>query len=197
MTKAYVDIKTSPKYEIGKHYVELPLYAHGYHYQISISIKNIGDAKFHGGKIVVYVLFAFAQFKEKIEADVEPIDVGHTINVNLENEGDKWGVLAQGHALFMAELFEKTATNQSLLVPCERVACQSQTFATQYKSIPIYNKDSKAIEKQEKGYHVHSFYALSRAESYTLTALYVSIFSVFILNFDKIVAVLRFFGLVP
>ena len=34
-------------------------------------------------------------------------------------------------------------------MPCERVNCPSQTFASQYRSIPIYNIDSKLIEKQE------------------------------------------------
>jgi hypothetical protein len=197
ITKLYVEIKTKPIYEIRKRFVRTLLYVHGYHYQISVSIKNIGDNKFLGGKIVIYVLFAFGQFKEKMEADVLPIDIGQTVKVSLDKEGDKWGVLAQGHSLFLAEVFEKTATNQSLLVPCERVNCPSQTFASQYRSIPIYNIDSKLIEKQEKGYHVHSFYSLSRGESYTLTALYISIFSLVILNFDKITAFFRFFGFVP
>lgn len=189
-SKAYVKIKTSPIYEIRGHYLAVPLYVHGYHFQISISITNLGPTKFNGGAIFVHVFFAFGQFREEIHADVEPIDVGKTIEVNLKGQ-DKWGVLAQGHALFVVELGEKTSTTQSILTPCDKIEFEQKIFGIQYKSIPICNKDSKVLEKQENGYHIHSFYSLSRGESYTLTALYVSISSIFILNYDKIIGLFK------
>jgi hypothetical protein len=189
-----VKIKTNPIYEIHGHFINVPLYVHGYHFRISISITNKGPARFNGGRLFVNVLFAFGEFGEKIEANVEPIDVGQTLEINL-NGHDKWGVLAQGHALFLAELGEKASTTtQSVLIPHNGKA--GQTYNIKYKSIPICDKDSRVLDRQEKGYQVLSFYSLSRGESYTLIALYLSIFSIFILNYDKIVGLLKLLGLI-
>lgn len=172
-SKAYVKIRTKPLAKLfgirGFYWVRFPLYIHGHDFRISISITNMGTTKFNGGKVIVRVFYAFVKFPENIPADVPPIDAGNT--VKLKNLG-KWGVLAHGHALFLADLLEKVSP-------------------TQYKLIPLCNEKSNLLDRQDNGYHIHSFYALSRGELYTLTALYVSVFSVFLLNFDKIIELFR------
>lgn len=170
---AYVKIKTSPIAKFFGYYVKFPIYVHGHHFRISISITNRGTARFNGGKITVRVFYAFVKFPENIPADVPSIDVGKTFELTKSVLG-RWGVLAHGHALFLADLLEPIS-------------------ATQYKIIPFCDEKSNLLYRQDTGYHIHSFYALSRGELYTLTALYVSIFSAFILNLDKIVVLFRNF----
>jgi len=164
-SKAYVKIRTKPIAKLFGYYVKFPLYVHGHHFKISISITNMGATTFNGGRIEVRVLYAFVRFPEIMSAPVSPIDAGDTVEVNLKG---KWGVLAHGHALLLAELYD-----------------------IQNNSFPLCDEKSELLAKQDNGYHIHSFYSISRGELYTLTALYVSVLSAILLNYDKLVELFR------
>jgi len=166
-----VKIRTKPLARLfgfcGYYWVKFPLYVHGHHFKISISIKNMGATIFNGGRIEVRVSYAFVRFPELMRFSVSPINVGDTVEVDLKGR-DKWGVLAHGHALLLAKLYDN-----------------------QNKPIPLYNEKSELLEEQDNGYHVHSFYSLSRGELYTLIALYVGILSAIVLNYDKLIELAR------
>jgi len=77
------------------------------------------------------------------------------------------GVLAHGHSLFLADV----------VLPVGN-------------AIQLYSKDGKKLDRQDGGYHVHSFYSLSRGELYTLIALYTNILLVILLNHKELIEII-------
>ena len=145
-----VTIKTKPITIFFRFIRILFFYVNGGNFKISAYVKNLDSSKFQGGKLIVQVRYAFGQLGESIEGKVGAIDPKKKVKVDFEG-ADKWGVLANGHALFWANVVDSNGHSVGLC--CE---------------------DSKSLQKQELGYHVHTFHALSLAEFYSLTALFVN-----------------------
>jgi len=155
-------IKTKPITRLLK-IIPVPfLYVQGHNFKISISIKNWGPVKFSGGKIVILVSYAFGNLFEKMDGMVPSIDANNEVIVDL-NGKDKWGILAHGHALLLALLFD-----------------------SQGNLIQLCNEKRQLLQIQSGGYHVHSFYSLTRGEIYVLVALYVNVLMVILANYDKL-----------
>jgi hypothetical protein len=153
-----VTVKTKPITLFFRVIRILFFYVNGSHFRISSYVKNFDSPTFQGGKLTVYVKYAFGQLYEEIEGKVGAIKQGEKVRVDFEG-ANKWGVVANGHALFLANLVDN---NGNLVALCD--------------------EDKKSLQKQEftvgkrdlVGYHVHTFHALSLAEFFSLTALFVN-----------------------
>ena len=166
----HVKIRTKPLTRLLK-VIPIPfLYVHGHNFKISITIKNFGPQRFNGGRIWIRVTYAFGNLNEEIEETVQSIDA-HKERVVDSKEQDNLGVLANGHALFWAELSE----SQSGIV---------RLFDE--KSKPLQLQHLTVDGRTRNVYQVHSFYSLTRGEIYTLTALYVNVLLVILANWDKL-----------
>jgi hypothetical protein len=168
---AYIKIRTTPIAKFFGYYVKFPWYVHGHHFRISIYIRNMDVKRFVGGLIQVVVSYGFVELPEIIRVPVPPIDIGNEVRIPLKG---KLGVLAHGHALFFAKLYD----NRPLCYGQENLAL-------------LCDNNSQVLTMQPNGYHIHSFYALSKGELYTLTALFATILSSIILNYDKILGLFR------
>lgn len=125
-------------------------YVNGSHFKISAHVKNRESSKFQGGKLTVEVNYAFGQLSERIEGKIGTIEPQKEAIVDFEGR-DKWGVLANGHALFFANVEDNNG-----------------------KPIELCGENLQPLEQQPFGYHVHTFHALSVAEFFSLTALFVN-----------------------
>lgn len=165
IAKLHVDVTTKPQTRLLK-YLPVPfLYVHGNHFKISISIKNLGSAKFNGGEIRVLIKYAFGNLSEGLRVKIPAIDVDVTTELDLTGK-NRWGVLAHGHTLILAEVFLPAGN-----------------------TIQLYDKDGEQLAHQNGGYHVQSFYSLSRGELFTLIALYTNILLAILLNYEEIIDV--------
>jgi hypothetical protein len=165
----HVKIKTQPKTRLLG-YIPIPfLYVHGNSFKISVFIRNSGNLKFNGGEIVILIKYAFGNLSESIRSAVQPVTAGEEIEVDLKGKS-VWGVLAHGHSLFLVTLYEKQ---------------QTLVF------VQLYNEKLEKLEHQEGGYHIHSFYSLTRGEIYTLIALYVNILLAVLLNYERLLDAFR------
>jgi len=164
----HVKVITKPITKLLK-YLPIPfLYACGYYFKISIFIKNLGSQTFPGGRLNILVTYAFGNLREIIPGIVPSVNAGEEKEVDLKGQ-TMWGILAQGHALFLANLIDVAGN-----------------------FVPLCNERSQLLQKQNLGYHVHTFYSLTRGELYTLIALWISVASTILLNIEKIMNVLRF-----
>jgi hypothetical protein len=146
----YVTIRTKPITRFFR-FIRVPFfYVSGGNFRISACVKNIDSTKFQGGKLSVNVISAFGQLKLLIEGRVKPIDPKKEVEVDFEGH-DVFGVLANGHALFFANVLDNANT---LFVLCD--------------------EKSKALQKQELGYHVQTFHSLAVGEFFSLAALMVN-----------------------
>jgi len=90
IVKLQVNIKTKPYTRLLKYIPVLFLYVHGNHFKISISIKNLGSARFNGGELRVLIFFAFGNLKEQLPVTVPSIDINEEIELDLRGH-DTWG----------------------------------------------------------------------------------------------------------
>jgi hypothetical protein len=145
----YVKIKTKPITVFLRFIRILFFYVNGGNFRVSAYVKNLDSVKFQGGQLKILVTYAFGQLEEAIEGKIGVIEPGKVTKVDFEG-ADKWGVVANGHALFWANVVD----NNGLVTLCD--------------------ENSRPLNKQPDGYHVHTFHALSVAEFFTLTALLVN-----------------------
>jgi len=127
----------------------------------------LGPKPFGGGIINVFVKYAFGNLFEQISGAVPLVDANCESEVDLKG-AEKWGVLANGHALFLANLTDAKGN-----------------------SMPLYNEKSQPLQRQQDGYHIHTFYSLTRGELYTLIALYLNILLTILLNRDSLIELFR------
>lgn len=162
-----VTIRTKPLTKFLR-YIPIPalsgLYACGHHFEISISVENLGSQMFPGGNLNILIRYAFGNLSEVIPGTVPAVSGGENRLIDLKGR-DKWGVLAQGHALFLAKLRDSVG-----------------------KDVPLYDSEAQPLQAQPGGYfHIHSIYSLSRGELHTLIALLVSAMALCINVFLKLV----------
>jgi hypothetical protein len=148
----HIDTFTKPLTKFLR-YIPLPssagLYVCGHEFEISGFVENFGNQTFSGGNLHIVIKYAFGNLHEEINTAVPMVNIGEKQPINL---GQKWGVLAQGHAIFLAKLTDSTGS-----------------------IIPLYNKTGKQLPLQKDDYtHIYSFYSLSRGELYTLIALLIN-----------------------
>lgn len=95
-----VTVKTKPITKYFKFVRVLFFYVNGHNFKISAYVKNHDlTQQFQGGKLVLYVTYAFGTLMEKIEGKIGLIEPTKGVKVDFEG-ADVWGVLANGHALF-------------------------------------------------------------------------------------------------
>ena len=132
------------------------MYVSGSHFKISASIKNLGPETIQKGELRIMVSYAFGNFYERMTGFVESIHPQEEVTVDFRGSV-KWGVEANGHAIFLALFVDNTG-----------------------KQIDICDEESRPIQLQFNsmgqplGYHVHTFHALTVGELYTLMALTVN-----------------------
>jgi len=163
----HVTIRTKPLTKFLK-YIPIPsftgLYVCGHLFEISGSVENLGSQMFPGGHLNIVVRYAFGNLIEVMTGAVPAVSGGEKHPIDFKGR-DKWGVLAQGHALFLAKLIDSVG-----------------------KDVPFYDREARPLQAQPSGLtHIHSFYSLSRGELYTLIALLTSVVALCINIFLKFV----------
>jgi hypothetical protein len=174
LSKISLRIKTKP-ITILLRLIPVPfLYVHGHNFKISISVKNLGPQSFNGGTVNVFVTYAFGNLFEQMSGTIPSVDANGESPVDLKGK-DKWGVLANGHALFLANLSDANGN-----------------------FVPLYDEKSQLLQKQKLDqkqqidvYHIHSFYSLTRGELYTLIALYLNILLTILAYRDSLIELFR------
>jgi hypothetical protein len=157
MSTLHIQVKTKPVTSFAK-IIRVPFFfVNGGNFLISAYAKNLGATTFNGGSISINVKYAFGQLWENIKGKIGKIEPGQTERIKLE--GDKWGVVASGHALFLASVLDDAGT------PVQLKGKNSEVLETQENQ---YKK--KTVEE----YHVHTFHALTLSEFYSLTAITVN-----------------------
>jgi len=161
-----VKIKTKPITKL-LHYIRIPFfYVGGGHFRITAQIKNFDSVRFQGGVITILIRYAFGNLTERIQMNIGAIEPKKEVKLDFEGH-DIWGVLAQGHCLFWANIIDNTN-----------------------KPIDLCNEDGKPLEKQseieatEDGKqivqkpvyrsHIHTFHSLGFGELCALLALGVN-----------------------
>jgi hypothetical protein len=137
----------------------------------------LGSQPFNGGTVNVFVTYAFGNLSEQMSGTVPLVAVNASGESLVDLKGrDKWGVLANGHALFWANLGDANGN-----------------------FVPLYDEKSQLLQTQKleiqkqqiNVYHIHTFYSLTRGELYTLIALYLNILLAILLNRDSLMELLR------
>lgn len=145
-----VKIKTKP-ITIPFKVIRVPfMYVSGSHFKISALIKNLDSQTIQGGQLQITVSYAFGNFFERMTGYVNEIRPQQEVKVDFQGNV-KWGVEANGHAIFFAVFFDSAGN--------EIVLCDER---------------SHPLDRQRLGYHVHTFHALTVGELYTLMALTVN-----------------------
>ncbi|MFX0210849.1 MAG: hypothetical protein ACFFDT_33025 [Candidatus Hodarchaeota archaeon] len=128
------------------------LYVNGGKFKVNARVKNFSSQPFQGGKLKLIVTYAMGRLPEWIIGNIGQIPVDGEIEVDFQGH-ETQGVLANGHALFWAELFDaRNISNQ------------------------LVNEKNQRLQKQELGFHVHTFHALTPGELFTLIALSFNVF---------------------
>jgi len=151
----HVTIRTKPLTRFLK-YIPIPaftgLYVCGHLFEISGFVENLGSQMFPGGDLKIVVTYAFGNLTEFVRGVVPAANNGEKHPIDFKGR-DKWGVLAQGHALFLAKLVDSAG-----------------------KDVSFYDGEARPLQQQPNGLtHIHSLYSLSRGELYTLIALLTSV----------------------
>jgi hypothetical protein len=155
MSKLNLVVKTKPTAVFFRFIRVIFFYVNGGHFLISVYAQNLDKhPRFEGGELRIHVKYAFGQLYEEIMGEIGPINPGETVKVKLEDSN--WGVVANGHALFLASVLDND-----------------------WNWVPLYDKDSKLLSLREnpyrnrnfEEYHVHTFHAFSLAEFFSLTAV--------------------------
>lgn len=168
----HLKVKTNPITRFLK-FIRIPFfYVNGSSFKISASIKNLDSQQFQGGKLQIIVTYAFGNLFESIPAQVGAIKPKDEAKVDFQGQ-DKWGVLAHGHALFWARVWDNKGN-----------------------SVQLYDENSKQLAIQKQGYHVHTFHSLTPGELYSLIALTVTslafvtnVILTIMINYDKLSAI--------
>lgn len=162
----YVRIRTKPITRFLR-FIHIPFfYVGGSHFRISAYITNFEATQFQGGELDITVRYAFGSLAEFIIGKIGAIDPNKEVKADFEGN-DTWGVLAQGHALFMVRVVDK-ARNPVNLCDENGKPLQGQLHMKgkyengQLSKIPEYR------------YHVHTFHSLTAGELYSLIALTVN-----------------------
>ncbi len=152
-----ISIKTKPITTPFK-IIRVPfMYVSGSHFKISALITNLGSQTIQGGQLQIKVNYAFGNFFEQMIGYVNGV-IRPQEEVKVDFLGNvKWGVEANGHAIFLALFYDNTG---NLIPLCDK---QSRPLGLQFDRVgaPL-------------GYHVHTFHSLTVGELYTLMALTVN-----------------------
>jgi hypothetical protein len=164
-------VKTTPITRFLKFIRIFFFYVNGSNFKISASVMNPSSQKFNGGNLKIVVTYAFGNLWEQIIAQIGPIEPKGEVKVNFQGQ-DKWGVLAQGHALFWASISDNSGN-----------------------LVQLFDKQSRPLVRQEQGYHVHTVHSLTPGELYSLIALTVTsiafvtnVILTIIINYGKLLA---------
>jgi len=158
-----VSIKTKPITMPFK-IIRVPFfYVSGSHFRISALITNLSSQTIQGGELHITISYAFGNFFERMIGYVGVIRPQEGVIVDFLGNV-KWGVEANGHAIFLALFYDNT---KNLIPLCDE------------KSRPLGLQVDRV--RNPLGYHVHTFHALTVGELYTLMALTVNSFA-FIIN---------------
>ncbi len=164
----HVTIITKPLTKFLK-YIPIPaflgLYVCGHLFEISVFAENLGSQIFPGGNLNIFVTYAFGNLREVITGSAPTIRGGEKRQIDLKGR-NKWGVLAQGHAIFRVELIDSAGNDVLPLYDKDGKPLQPQILI-------MHDKEGRSIPKGVT--HVHTFYSLSRGELYTLIALLVNV----------------------